>query len=49
MGNEVMVNLIGTTTTKTGLTITADLDTRAHPKGVKAADEELEKVNLSKA
>lgn len=47
--HEVIVNLIGTTTTKTGLAITAELDTTAYPKGVKIADEELEKVNLNKA
>ena len=49
ISHEVIVNLLGSTTTQTGLTITAELDTRAYPKGIKVPDEELEKVNLTKA
>jgi hypothetical protein len=47
--HEVIVNLIGNTTTKNGLTITAEMDTKVYPKGIKVTDEELEKVNLTRA
>ncbi len=46
--HEVIVNLIGNTTTRTGLTI-AGLDTNVYPKGIKITDEELGKVNLMRA
>jgi hypothetical protein len=47
--HEVVVNLIGNTTTETGLAITAELDTGIYPKGVKVSDEEIESINLTKA
>ena len=47
--HEVIVNLIGNTTTETGLAITAELDTGIYPKGVKVSDEEMESINLTKA
>ncbi len=43
-----MVNLIGNTTTKTGLTIQAKLDKHSYPIGQKISDEELSKVNLQR-
>ncbi len=49
VSHEVIVNLIGNTTTKTGLTIAAELDTNIYPKGVQITDEKLETVNLTKA
>jgi transposase len=42
----VIVNLIGSTTTTTGLHIQAALDTSKYPLGIKVADEELEAINL---
>lgn len=47
--HEVIVNLIGSTTTQSGLSIAAELDTNSYPKGIKVADEQLEKVTLIKA
>ncbi|MBF0516914.1 MAG: ISAzo13 family transposase [Nitrospirae bacterium] len=48
--HEVIVNLVGsTTTTTTGLTIKAELDTGAYSKGIKISDEELDNINLTKA
>ena len=47
--HEVIVNLIGSTTTKQGLSIHAELDTNNYPKGIKISDEELKNVNLAKA
>ncbi len=46
--HEVIVNLIGSTTTKNGLTILAEFDTNQYEKGIKITDKELKKVNLSK-
>ena len=45
---EVVVNLIGNTTTTTGLTIQAKLDEHSYPIGQKISDEELSKVNLQR-
>src|SRR5216683_8187346 len=45
----VIVNLIGHTTTRTGLTVRADLDTGAYPTGVKISDAELAAVQLQPA
>ena len=48
VSREVVVNLIGNTTTKTGLTIQAKLDKHSYPIGQKISDEELSKVNLQR-
>ena len=47
--HEVIVNLIASTSTQTGLKIEAELDTNVYPKGVRVTDEELEKVQLQRA
>ena len=47
--HEVIVNLIGATTTTTGLRIAAELDTNTYEKGTKVTDAELAMVNLDKA
>jgi hypothetical protein len=49
ISHEVIVNLIGSTTTKSGLTISAELDTNLYPKGIRVSDDELEMVNLTRA
>ena len=46
---EVIVNLIGNTTTTTGLRIQAALDTHPYPTGLKVSDEELAAVHMTKA
>lgn len=46
---QVIVNLIGNTTTTTGLTVKAALDTNHYETGIKVSDEELAIVNLSRA
>jgi Rhodopirellula transposase DDE domain len=43
-----VVNLIGNTTTKTGLVIKAELDENIYEKGIKISDKELAQVNLHK-
>jgi len=40
------VELIGATTTRTGLTVRAELDPGAYPKGIKVADKELAAVPI---
>jgi hypothetical protein len=43
---EVMVELIGSTTTRTGLKVQAEHDTGSYPKGIEVSDDELEAVPL---
>lgn len=49
ISHEVIVNLIGSTTTRTGLTIRAELDSNHYPTGVKLTDDQLQRVNLTSA
>jgi hypothetical protein len=48
VSREIIVNLIGNTKTRTGLTITAELDVNPYPTGIKVPDEELATVQLHK-
>lgn len=41
-----VVNLIGSTTTETGLRIRSEIDPRPYPKGVAVTDEQMAKINL---
>jgi hypothetical protein len=43
---EVMVELIGATTTRTGLKVHAEHDTGSYPKGIEVSDQELAAVPL---
>lgn len=45
--HEVIVQLIGATTTKTGLTVACRIDTNLYPKGVSVSDEEMAAINLT--
>ena len=38
---ETVVELIASTTTRTGLTVRCELDTRDYPKGIKVSDAEM--------
>jgi len=49
ISHEVVVNLIGHTTTNTGLTIQAALDKNTYPVGIKVSKEEMKRLNLSPA
>ena len=49
ISHEVVVNLIGHTTTNTGLTIQAELDKNAYPTGIKVSSEDMKRLNLSPA
>lgn len=44
---EIVVSLIGSTTTKSGLTVHAELDLRTYEKGIKVGQEQLAQVNLT--
>lgn len=46
VSHEVVVELIGATSTRSGLTVHAERDTGSYPKGVKVSDEELAAVPL---
>ena len=48
VSHEVIVNLIGNTTTKTGLRIQAGLDRQSYATGIKITDEVLAEVNIRK-
>jgi Rhodopirellula transposase DDE domain len=47
ISHEVIVDLIGATTTRTGLKVHAELDRGAYPTGVKVSDAELAAVPLT--
>jgi hypothetical protein len=46
---QVIVSLIGTATTQTGLTVRAALDTKAYPVGVKVTKDQYAAINLHRA
>ena len=48
VSHEVIVDLIGATTTRTGLKVRAELDRGAYPTGVKVSDAELDAVPLTR-
>lgn len=47
VSRETVVELIASTTTKTGLTVRCELDTREYPKGIKVTDDEMATLNIS--
>jgi len=49
VNHEVEVNLIGSTTTKTGLRIRAVLDLEAYPKGPQVGNSEVADLRLMEA
>ena len=47
--HETIVQLIGSVRTTTGLTVTAKLDTREYPLGIKVPDAEMDMLLLTRA
>ncbi len=45
---ETIVNMIGSTTTKPGLKVTAVVDANTYAKGIKKTDEEMASLNLTR-
>ncbi len=48
ISHEVVVNLIGATTTRTGLRVRSELDATRYPAGLRVPDDELESIYLRK-
>ena len=46
VSHQVIVQLIGATTTKTGLEVRCELDPRIYPAGIKVSDDELQALNI---
>jgi Rhodopirellula transposase DDE domain len=46
--HEVIVNLIGATTNSSGLTVHAELDTHAYPKGIEVSNDEVDALPLTR-
>jgi Rhodopirellula transposase DDE domain len=44
-----IIQLIASTTTETGLTVTCQLDANAYQKGIKVSDEEMASLNVKPA
>ena len=49
VSRAVVVNLIGSTKTRTGLRINAELDTNTYKIGLKVTDEEFATIKIKKA
>src|SRR3984957_12478096 len=43
---RVIIDLIGATTTKTGLTVRCELDSKTYPKGIVVSDAEMTAINM---
>jgi hypothetical protein len=46
VSHQVIIQLIGSTTTGTGLTIACDIDANSYPKGIKIPDAEMRALNI---
>jgi hypothetical protein len=46
---RVIVDLIGATTTNSGLEVHCELDTNAYPKGIAVSEEEFDAINITRA
>jgi len=48
ISHEVIVNLIASTTTRSGLSVRAELDTNIYPKGIKIRDDAFAAINIER-
>ena len=48
VSHQVIVQLIGATTTKTGLSVACRIDGNLYPKGVTVSDDEIDAINLTR-
>src|SRR3954464_2191201 len=46
VSHQVIVQLIGSSTTETGLAVCCELDANLYPKGIKVSDEEMQAINI---
>ena len=44
---SAVVELVASTTTRTGLTVRCELDSRRYPKGIKVSDDEMASININ--
>ena len=48
VSHQVIVQLIGATTTETGLAVCCEIDRNLYPKGIAVSDEELQAINITR-
>jgi hypothetical protein len=48
VSHQVIVQLIGATTTESGLTVTCDLDRNLYQKGIQVSDDEMAAINIQR-
>jgi hypothetical protein len=48
VSHQVIVQLIGSTTTETGLKVCCEIDGNLYPKGLKVTDQEIQAINISR-
>ena len=48
VSHQVIIQLIGATTTETGLKVCCEIDGNRYPKGVEVSDEELKAINITR-
>ena len=48
VSHEVIVNLIAATTTREGLRVQCQLDTKSYPTGIKVSDKEIASINIQR-
>jgi Rhodopirellula transposase DDE domain len=48
VSHQAIVQLIGSTTTDTGLEVRCEIDANLYPKGIKVTDEEMEAINIAR-
>ena len=44
---ELILNYIASTSTRTGLVVTSQLNTKQYPTGIKISDEQMEAINIT--
>jgi hypothetical protein len=49
VSHQVIVQLIGATTTETGLQVRCEIDANLYPKGLQVTDQEMQAINLTRA
>jgi hypothetical protein len=49
VSHQVIVELIGATTTETGLRVSCEIDGNLYPKGVQVTEQEMQTINLTRA
>jgi len=48
VSHQVIVQLIGSTTTETGLKVACEIDGNLYPRGIKVGDAEMQAINITR-